>query len=141
MPGTAVIAGLLGLSNAFTVVMCLLLARWWQSMLYNPGGFKLEFHQLRMPPTLTILLVVAGLLVSAIGGDYRLWALIMIVPLGFAGLGLVHGLVEAKGKGSNILVLFYIALFLLHPLKIILIVAAVLDSWLDFRARVRARNA
>jgi len=140
VPGTAVIAGLLGLSNAFAVAMCLLLARWWQSILYNPGGFRVEFHQLRMPPMLTIFLIVAGLLLSALGTDYRLWALIVIVPLGVAGLGLVHGLVALKGKSSNVLVIFYIALFLLHPLKIILIVAAVLDSWINFRARITSRK-
>jgi hypothetical protein len=139
VPSAAVIAGLLGLSNAFTVVMCLILGRWWQSMLYNPGGFKLEFHQLRLPPMLTILLITVGLLLAAMGPDYVLWASIPAVPLAFAGLGLVHGLVAKRKQKGNVLVFFYIALFLLHPLKALLIVAAVIDSWVNFRARIAAR--
>ncbi|MGK0442630.1 MAG: hypothetical protein ACJA0N_002445, partial [Pseudohongiellaceae bacterium] len=61
MPTEAQILGLLGLGNAITVTLCLILARWWQSMLYNPGGFSQEFHKLRLTPPLTVLLLVAGI--------------------------------------------------------------------------------
>ncbi|PVV21544.1 MAG: hypothetical protein B6D74_11495, partial [gamma proteobacterium symbiont of Ctena orbiculata] len=66
--GRFVVAGLLDqaqslkLVEQMSVVMCgavavvfmlqllfsLYLARWWQAMLYNPGGFATEFHQLRV---------------------------------------------------------------------------------------------
>ena len=39
-PGVVTIAGMLGLMNAVSCILCLLLARWWQSALFNPGGFR-----------------------------------------------------------------------------------------------------
>ena len=32
-----------------SLITTLLLARWWQSALYNPGGFRKEFYSLRLP--------------------------------------------------------------------------------------------
>ncbi len=136
MPGAVQLAGLLGLSNAFTVVMCLLLARWWQALLYNPGGFRAEFHNLRLPPMLTVGLLAVASVVILLGDDYRLWALLFALPFLFAGFGLVHGLAGRKGIGGNWLGLFYIAWLLVDPLKMLLLLLAVADSWLDFRARV-----
>lgn len=138
-PTVSQISGLLGLSNAFVVVVSLILARWWQSVLYNPGGFGSEFKSLRLSPQLTVLLVALGLVVSMLGVDYRLWALIFVLPLIFAGIALVHALVEKRKLSSNWLVIFYISCVLLDPAKILLLFAAIIDSWFDIRARVSDR--
>ncbi len=136
MPEALQIAGLLGLSNTLMVILCLLLARWWQAMLYNPGGFRDEFHALRLRPPMTIGLLVVGLALSSLGQAYTFWALIPALPLLFAGLGLVHGLIAKKGLGTQWLVGFYLLWFLLGPVKGLLFVLAVIDSWLDFRSRI-----
>jgi hypothetical protein len=139
LPGPSLIAGLLGLSNTFTVVMCLLLARWWQSVLYNPGGFRSEFHALRLPPVVTSGLLVVAILLTMLGPDYRMWALIAAVPLMFVGFALVHGLLAQKQLRSNWLFVFYISWLLLDPLKALLLIAAVIDSWVNIRGRLAAR--
>jgi hypothetical protein len=139
-PSAAMIAGVLGLSNAFAVAMCLMLARWWQAMLYNPGGFRAEFHSLRMSPLMTVVLVALSSLFYMLGPDYQLWALITVLPLALAGLGLVHGLVAMSKKSGNVLVFFYIALLLFHPLKMLLVAAAVIDSWINLRERLAKRQ-
>ena len=136
VPSKPLIAGFLGLSNTFTVSICLVLARWWQAQLYNPGGFQAEFHQLRLAPQLTLLLVVAGAALTALGPDYRFWPLIFAVPLVFAGFALVHAVVAIKNVSSNWLVAFYLGWVILDPLKVLLLVVAVADSWLDIRRRV-----
>ena len=139
-PNAAQIAGLLGLSNAFTVIMCLLLARWWQAVLYNPGGFRTEFHRFRLSPVLTIVLLALGIAVSSLGQDYRFWAVIFALPFCFAGVALVHGLAAKKRLGSNWLLLFYIAWLFFDPLKAVLLIAVVVDSWLDLRSRVSSSD-
>lgn len=130
------IAGLLGLSNAFTVAMCLVLARWWQALLYNPGGFGDEFKRLKLSPQLAIGLLLPGLALSTLGSDYRLWAVIFSVPFMFAGFALVHALVAQKNMKGGWLTVFYISWLLLDPMKALLIVAAVVDSWVDIRKRL-----
>ena len=140
-PDAMQVAALLGLGNALTVIVCLLLARWWQAMLYNPGGFRAEFHSLKLSPPLAVALLAIGLTVSSLGGGYRLWALLFALPFVFSGLALIHGLAARKGLGSGWLGLFYFFLVLLDPLKAGLIVMAVADSWLDFRGRLDRRSS
>lgn len=135
-PTASQVAGLFGLSNAFTVTMCLLLARWWQALLYNPGGFQQEFHALRLPPPLTVGLLCLGLLLSSLGSDYRIWAALFAMPLLFAGFALVHGLAAKKQLSSNWIGLFYFCWLLFDPLKALLLVAAIADSWLNIRGRL-----
>jgi len=139
-PTVLQVAGLLGLTNAFTVVMCLILARWWQAVLYNPGGFSAEFHSLRLPPALSIALLLVGLVLSALGSDYRLLAVILALPFMFAGFALVHGLVAKKQLGSNVLTMFYIIWLLFAPVKALLLIAAIIDSWINFRGRVATKG-
>lgn len=136
LPTVSQITGLLGLSNAFIVVVSLILARWWQSVLYNPGGFGVEFKALRLSPQLTVLLIAIGLSVSMLGADYRLWALLFVLPLVFSGIALVHALVEKRKLSSNWLVVFYISCLLLDPVKVVLLFLAIIDSWFDIRRRV-----
>lgn len=135
-PTAAQVAGLLGLSNTLTVVVCIILARWWQSMLYNPGGFRAEFHSLRLPPLLVIVLLAAGLLLSSIGGEYRIWAVMFAIPFLIAGIALVHGVIGQKKLNANWLGFFYFSWLLLDPVKALVLIVAVVDSWVDFRGRL-----
>ncbi len=139
LPSAAVIAGLLGLSNAFTAVMCVLLARWWQSMLYNPGGFRSEFHALRLPPMATMGLLLLVVLLSMLGPDYRFWGLVALIPLLFTGFALVHGVAAQRKLSASWLVIFYIAWLLLDPLKVALLLVAAVDSWINIRVRLAPR--
>lgn len=134
-PGTATIAGLLGLMNALSCVLCLLLARWWQALLYNPGGFRAEFHGLRYTPAVAGILVLLVLGVSSLGLEYRPWAVLFALPLSIAGLALVHARAAYRGYGAGYLTLFYLLWMFLDPVKLIVIGLAVADSMVDFRSR------
>ena len=136
-PGTVTIAGLLGLMNALSCVMCLLLARWWQALLYNPGGFREEFHGLRFSPATSSVLVVVILAISTFGLEYRPWAVLFAIPLSIAGLGLMHARAAHRGQGSAYLTLFYVLWILLDAVKLIVIGMAIADSWINFRSRWR----
>ncbi len=136
VPTTADIAGLIGASNTGTVVVCLLLARWWQALLYNPGGFRAEFHQLRLSPQLTVALLVAVALLLSAGEDFRLWAWMFVLPLTVAGFALVHGAAAQSRLAGQWLWMFYLAWLLLAPVRLVLVLAAIVDSWIDIRKRL-----
>lgn len=139
IPTAYTVAGLLGLSNAFIVVISVMLARWWQAVLYNPGGFGTEFRAFKLPPQLTVLLLVAGLGLSALDADFRVWAIIVTLPLMFAGIALVHGLVNKRQLSNNWLVVFYFSVVLLDLAKVLLLIVAIVDSWVNIRERVASR--
>jgi len=46
-------------------ICLLMLARWWQAVLYNPGGFQQEFHQFKLQPAIAMMLMVLFLAASA----------------------------------------------------------------------------
>jgi hypothetical protein len=134
-PNALQIAGMLGLVNAMGSVMCLLLARWWQAALYNPGGFGQEFRTLRMSPASTLVLVVPALALYVSAEDYRTWAVIFAVPFTFVGLALVHARAALRGQGSGWLTGFYLMWLFFDPVKLIVVFVAIADSWLNFRQR------
>lgn len=135
------VSGLLGLRSACLMVAGLLLARWWQAALYNPGGFREEFHSLRLPVPVVVGLIAAGVLVAVVGSDYKIWSALFALPFIVAGFALIHGLVGLKRWGRGPLVVLYVAWLLVWELVTgALLVLAVLDSWWDFRGRLRARQ-
>lgn len=134
------ISGVLGWGTVSSVTAGLLLARWWQAMLYNPGGFRSEFHQLRLPLPIAAALLVCGLGVTGIGPDYEYWSWLFAVPLFVAGLALVHGAVGIKQLGRGVLIALYLALLLIGWLKLVLLLLALLDSGWNFRARLVSRT-
>jgi hypothetical protein len=134
-PSTVQVAGILAAGNAVTAVLSLLLARYWQALLYNPGGFREEFHALRLPPLWTTGLGLLSLAVWAQEPWVSGWALVVSVPLMFCGFSLVHAYVAASGRGASSLVIFYLLWLFVDPVKGLLLGCVVADAWIDFRRR------
>ena len=82
-----------------------------------------------------MILALAAIGLASLGADYRTWALICMVPLNFAGLALVHARARARGQGKGWLTWFYLAWLFFDPVKLLVVFAAIADSWLDFRQR------
>jgi hypothetical protein len=128
-----------GTSVAFLSVTLLMLARSWQAKLFNPGGFREEFHQLRLSAKSGAVLFTMFLLANLGPPVVQQLSLFFVLPLLIAGVALVHGLVGRRKLPVVVLVIFYSAL--MYPVMVQLVVlAAVADSWLDFRSRVAPRE-
>ena len=127
------IMGLYAVSQAMTVLFSLCLARWWQALAFNPGGFQQEFHQLKLTKLGAVLCVLGIVLVSNIQA-YAVWALLFVLPMLVAGLALVHGLIAQNTKSGHWIILFYIALaFAPNQILAILTLLALVDSAVGFR--------
>ena len=128
------IGGVTGLIVMLASVACLALARSWQAGLYNPGGFRGEFHALRLSGRELILLVVLVVL----GMVFALPALTMLawVPLLVSGVALIHGLIGLKGMNGLWLVAFYVLLLTTWPMILIVLLLGFIDSFADFRGRL-----
>ena len=118
------------------MLISLLLARHWQSALYNPGGFQQEFHALRIPNRMTLALAVVVILGGAVSPAISGWIPLITVPFALSGLALAHGLIHKKGLGRAWVVGVYLLLMMAMPyMYSILVVLAIVDSWIDFRSR------
>lgn len=119
-------------------LLALFLGRGWQAALFNPGGFRTEFHALRLGRPLAglALVLLAGALLSGWVPLTNL-ALPLSVLYTVQGIALVHALAFARGLSPAWLLLFY--LLLLPLLSQLVLVLGLADAWIDLRARLRPK--
>ena len=131
------VLGASALMLALSTVVCLFVARWWQAMLYNPGGFGDEFRQLRLDMRVAGLSVGVFVLVLYLPTEYRFWADLMLVPLLLSGVSLMHYAVSVAALGSSWLVFMYIGLVVSGPvIGGLLVGLGLADSLLNLRSRL-----
>jgi len=124
----------LGAMYMFVAIMLLMLARWMQASLYNPGGFQQEFHALRIEQKVAMILLGLMLLASFQVLIPQTWILYLILPLLFSGMALIHALAAKKQLSSLWLAALYAVLMLPVVVNMVVLLALV-DSWYNFRKR------
>jgi hypothetical protein len=123
------------------LLLGLFIARWWQALLYNPGGFGEEFRDLRLGRSFG---VVALLLLAALPffdgvGLAANMLLVLSVLLLLQGLAVAHQVRALKQARQAWLVGFYVVLILFMPQTLLLVACVgLVDIWADIRARVAA---
>ncbi len=116
------------------------IARWWQSIIFNPGGFKEEFQGIRLNRKLLILIFSILVLSSAIFNQYSNWAYLSIFPLVVGGLSLFHWLVNKKNLGKVPIIFTYVFMVLFTPFVIlILALLGTVDCFYNVRQKLRAK--
>ena len=137
-----VLYGLIAALMQIASVLALMLGRYWQALLYNPGGFGREFRSIRLPRVPALVLLVCMLMGPTFGPQMAMLTPLCSVPLVFAGLALMHGLVAEKRLTKFWLVGVYVTLLmfmqLIYPLLVLL---AIVDSLIDFRGRLASKDA
>ena len=122
------------------VLLSVLLGRWWQSLLYNPGGFGEEFRQLRLGlPTavFAIVLLLMGFFWQGTAGRMAADGLMVVsVGLLLQGLAVVHALAYQRKRHVGWLVALYL-LLLLAGLQVapLLALLGLIDNLFRFRGR------
>ena len=135
--------GTLAAAYFLQLVASLLLARWWQSLLYNPGGFRQEFHALRLSRGLALvaLPLFAAVVVDGLPDVLRYLALPVAAAFFLQGLALAHGQLAAFNAGPGWLIGIYALLVVAPPYAFMaLTTAGYADAWMDFRARMAKRT-
>ena len=128
--------GALSFVQIVSAIFALIFARAVQAQAFNPGGFKAEFEAVILPP----MFAVGCLLLATTGFLIDPWMLrftpVGALPLMFAGIALVHGLTSMR-ESRGLIIVFYAALVFFTPyLLMLLALLAVIDAFVDFRARV-----
>ncbi|MDU9392620.1 hypothetical protein ACIP1T_25275 [Pseudomonas japonica] len=137
-----VLTGLIAALLQAVSVLALMLGRYWQAALYNPGGFGREFRAVRLPLAAALVLLVLILVGPNFGTELAMLTPLCTIPLVFAGLAVMHGLVAQGRLAKFWLVGLYVTLLLfmqlIYPL---LVVLAIVDSLIDFRGRGASNDA
>ncbi|MBL3589714.1 MAG: DUF2232 domain-containing protein [gamma proteobacterium endosymbiont of Lamellibrachia anaximandri] len=133
-------AGVIAAGIFLQLAFSLFLARWWQALLFNPGGFREEFHSFRLQkvfavlgiPVLVVLLVPAEQTPELA----RYLGLLLMAILFLQGLAVAHGSLAGRSSGQLWLVGLYFLLIVLMPqFVMVLTTIGLMDIWVDFRVR------
>ncbi len=120
---------------ALISVLSLIIARNWQAVLYNPGGFGEEFRQINLGKQAAIALLV-GIAIAVLTMNQLVVELIMvgIAVFMFQGLSLAHALVKRHNLNKAWLIGLYVMMFLLLIQMIVLLATfGIIDTFVDFR--------
>jgi hypothetical protein len=120
----------------------LYLARWWQAVLYNPGGFSQEFHQLRAHWIVGAIGALALLLLLIPDGNVpamlNCMGAVFLGVLFIQGLAVAHGVFKGMKSAQLWLVLVYLLLIVFMPQMVMVLTSiGLMDVWIDFRARFK----
>lgn len=123
----------------FQLLIALFIGRWWQALLYNPGGFGAEFRAFRV--TAGVGYLALALLVLTLVLDQEMWALellLLLAPLFFfQGVAIAHAVAHSFSANRGWLIGFYALMVLIMPHAEILVAAVgLVDQWANVRARV-----
>lgn len=127
-----------------SLVMSLLLARWWQSLLLNPGGFGREYQQLALPRMLSLAAVLAVGFDSLVGGIGILHDAVDLLAVMYMlqGLAVLHRLVALKRLPGGMLVAAYVLVGLVAHYGVILMASiGIADAIIDLRGLRGPRDA
>lgn len=136
----ALLTGMVVASLVIGVISSLLLARWWQSLLVHPGGFREEFYGLRLgyaAGLVTLAVMVTARLTQGTLSDFSAQlAMILLVPFLLVGLAIIHSLLRQYRRGTGWLVLVYVLLAVFPQASLLLAAGGLMDTWIDFRRRL-----
>jgi hypothetical protein len=141
-----VMTGIVTAGIILSAILSLFIARWWQAMLYNPGGFKTEFQSLRFNKPLALVALViftlALLNVNGLSGFAKDLSIVLLILYVLQALALVHFAVAAFNANiAWLVVLYLLLLFALPQLTALLALVGLLDTWFNLRNYLPSTSA
>jgi uncharacterized protein YybS (DUF2232 family) len=135
--GSHYMTGVFAASTLFAVLFSLFLGRWWQSVLYNPGGFKQEFLSLKTGYSLAIgsIIVIAVARLTDGSLSEMAWniTILLFVLYLFIGTSVLHTLFSAMKQSKYLVPMFYITMFLIPHAMLPVALVGLSDAWLNLR--------
>lgn len=132
--------GIIAAASVFGLLFGLFLGRWWQSLLYNPGGFRQEFLSLRTHPRLavgSVVVVVIASLSSGVVSEVS-WnvAILLFVLYTCIGTAVLHTVFASMKMGRFIVPMFYVTLFLIPHAMLPVALVGLSDTWMNLRNKI-----
>lgn len=128
--------GFVAASILFNTLLQLLIARWWQAVMFNPRGLRVELYQIRL--SYVSALIFGMILVLAFFGDAVALDTLPVLLLVFcaAGLSLLHYVIAATRFKMSLIILTYIVFIWLFPVSVVVVsLIALFDTLINVRKR------
>ena len=114
-----------------------LFARWWQSRLFNPGGFQKEFYELNIPVIILPVFIIIGILALIVNQPWQLMYRDILLLLTFMyliqGISFVHRTVYKLKLSVSWLVFLYGLLIFLPQMGLIIACLGIVDVFSNWK--------
>ncbi len=135
-----ILTGLIAQIYMFAVLAGLFLARAWQAILYNPGGFKKEYLGLRGQKKLAIVgLIILAIAWSSSGVMAEIgWNIMVLffVLYVFLGVVVLHCIFSVMKRKQLLVPFLYISIILVPHAMIPAAIIGLADTWLNLRKTI-----
>lgn len=132
--------GLMTAAVLFNAILQLIVARWWQALVFNPGLLRRELHSIRLSH-LAGFLFALSLVLSYYGNSVVLDMMpVLYMLFTAAGLSLIHamfGLMKSSTRWFWLWLVYVALLFALPASLMIVSVLALMDVGFDLRRKLK----
>jgi hypothetical protein len=131
--------GSIAANYMISILLSLYIARWWQAVIYNPGGFGKEFRTIQLGKTtalITLALVAAAILAES--DMFKAMLLVLLALYLQQGLAIMHAVFSGKQLNAVWLFPAYLVIIFVPYVMGLLVLAGLADTWIDFRRRLLA---
>jgi hypothetical protein len=135
----SLLPGFFASSFMIGTMLSLYLARWWQAVIYNPGGFGKEFRAINLGKATALIALVIAMTASLIKADIFNAMLLVVFALYLnQGVAVLHAVFASKQLNAVWLFMIYLLMFFVPHIVVLLALAGLADTWIDFRRRLVA---
>ena len=135
----SLLPGFFASSFMIGTMLSLYLARWWQAVIYNPGGFGKEFRAINLGKATALIALVIAMTASLIKADIFNAMLLVVFALYLnQGVAVLHAVFVGKQLNAVWLFMIYLLMFFVPHIVVLLSLAGLADTWIDFRRRLVA---
>lgn len=134
----AVLTMLVAMGLLMVWVSMVLLARWWQTRLYDMTSFSAEFQSIALGNTLAGLMALMLVLVLFMPEQLLIQDALGVLSLVFMlqGLALIHFWQRVKQVSNGWLVLIYVLLGVLPQMMMMVATLGWLENWINWRDKI-----
>ncbi len=134
------LTGIVAAGSVTSVILSLVLARWWQAGLFNPGGFAEEFTLMRLHKGTHYLGLICLLLAftgNAAASEY-FWnmSIVLAVPFVVLGFSIIHRLFASRANKRFWLAGVYVLAMLVPQTLLPVALLGITDAWVHWRERL-----
>ena len=135
----SLLPGFFASSFMIGTMLSLYLARWWQAVIYNPGGFGKEFRAINLGKATAFIALAIAITASLIKADIFNAMLLVVFALYLnQGVAVLHAVFAGKQFNAVWLFMIYLLMFFVPHIVVLLALAGLADTWIDFRRRLVA---
>ncbi len=138
-PAAVLFNAIISVGVMLNMMMSVLLARWWQSKLFNQGAFRKEFFALRLPslllPVSGALVVLTFVLSGPAQGMVRDLLFITVFMYMVQGVSSVHRVVQRYSLSPGWLVMMYCMLILVPQIGVLIACLGMTDVYINWRKK------